>query len=101
MTSPPVSPPQLHGSSRVTGGIIHGHALGNTLNAADLEDTVESITFPVMGKVFVFSSDQNLANLNIQTMKPAMFVSTIVFLIREAKTVTMAVRGHQHCQTSR
>jgi hypothetical protein len=58
----------------MTGSIIHGHALGNRLNAADLEDTVESITFPVMGKVLVFSSDQNPANLNIQTMKPAMFM---------------------------
>jgi hypothetical protein len=68
------SPPRLHGSSRMTGGIIRGHALGNMLNAADLDNNTPDLTFPIPGKVLVYSSNQDPANLNVQDMKPSTFV---------------------------
>ena len=74
MKSPMNSPPRLHGSSKVTGGIIRGRALGNMLNAADLDDLAEEMVFPVMGKVLVYSSDQDPANLSTGSMKPTMFL---------------------------
>ena len=73
MHSPPISPPRLHGSSRTTGGILRGHALGNTLNAADFKD-VADIHHPIPGKVFIYSSNQDPANLSIQNMKPSTFI---------------------------
>ena len=73
MNSPPASPPHLHGSSRVMGGILRGRALGNTFNAADFQD-VEDVLHPMPGKVFVYSSNQDPANLSIQTMKPSAFI---------------------------
>jgi hypothetical protein len=77
MYSPPHSPPQLHGSSRVTGGILRGRALGNVLNAADFEDTTE-VLHPVTGKVLIYCSNDDPANLSIQNMKPTTFVKHLV-----------------------
>jgi hypothetical protein len=68
------SPPQLYGSSKTTGGILHGHALGNSLNAADLEDIPHHTLHPIPGKVLVYFSEADPANLTIQNMKPATFV---------------------------
>jgi hypothetical protein len=44
MHSPPISPPRLYGSSRTTGGILRGQALGNTFNAANFDDVVVMLT---------------------------------------------------------
>jgi hypothetical protein len=77
MNSPPTSPPRLHGSSRTTGGILRGRALGNALNAADFNDGGDEL-YPNLGKVLVYSSNQDPANLSIQTMKPSAFIKHIV-----------------------
>jgi hypothetical protein len=73
MDSPPNSLPPAHGSSRMTGGIFRGHAFGNTLNAADFDDVLD-VLHPIPGKVLVYSSNQDPANLTVQDMKPTMFV---------------------------
>lgn len=78
MCSPPNSPPRLYGASRTTGGIIRGHALGNTLNAADICDQVTENLFPVPGKVLVYSSADDPANLNAEQMKPTLFIKHLV-----------------------
>ena len=57
----------------MTGGILHGQALGNTLNAADYHDTLDSF-YPIPGKVLVYSSNQDPANLTIHDMKPTTFI---------------------------
>ena len=73
MNSPPINPPRLHGSSRMTDGIFCNRALGNTYNAANFDDVVD-VVHPIPGKVFVYSSNQDPANLSIQTMKPSAFI---------------------------
>ena len=73
MSSPPNSPPNLYGSSRMTGGVLRGHALGNVSNAADFPD-VPNVLQPIPGKVFIYTSNQNPANLTIQDMKPSIFI---------------------------
>ena len=49
----PHTPPKLYGSSRITGGILCGHALGNTLNVADHKDVSMIRSFLFLGK-FLF-----------------------------------------------
>ena len=75
MNSPPNSPPPPppHGSSRMTGGVFRGHALGNAFNAADYNDALD-VFYPIPGKVLVYSSNQDPANLTIQDMKPTTFI---------------------------
>ena len=53
MGSPP--PNNLQGASRVTGGVICGHALGNVFNLADFCDLEVPIS-PIMGKVYLYDS---------------------------------------------
>ena len=77
MHSPPISPPQLWGALRMTGGILCGHALGNSLNAANFKDNVD-VLHPIQGKVLVYSSNKDPANLSIQNMKPGAFIKHIV-----------------------
>jgi hypothetical protein len=72
MDSPPMSP-HLQGSSRMTGGIFRGNALGNSLNTADFKDAMD-VFHPISGKVFVYSSNQDPANLSIRDMKPSAFI---------------------------
>jgi hypothetical protein len=79
MGSPPSSPPHPRGSSRMTGGIFRGNALGNSLNTADFNDTV-NVLHPILGKVLVYSSNQDPANLSIQDMKPSAFIKHNVTL---------------------
>ena len=67
------SPPPPHGSSRMTGGILHGHALGNASNAANFNDALD-LFYPIPGKVLVYSSNQDPANLSVQNMKPTTFI---------------------------
>lgn len=73
MDSPPHTPPR-HGSSRVTGGILRGHALGNMYNAADYQHQPQDIFHPIIGKVLVYTSTENPANLSIHNMKPTLFI---------------------------
>ena len=73
MNSPPITPPRPYGSSRTTDGIFRNRALGNTYNAADFSD-VADVLHPIPGKVLVYSSNQDPANLSIQTMKPSAFI---------------------------
>ena len=73
MDSPPTSQPHPHGSSRMTGGIFRGHALGNALNTADFNDALD-VLHPILGKVLVYSSNQDPANLSIQDMKHSAFI---------------------------
>lgn len=47
--------------------------LGNAVNAADFPDVVD-VLLPTPGKVLVYSSDQDPANLSIQNMKPSAFI---------------------------
>ena len=74
MQSPPRTPLMLYGSSRTTGGFLRGRALGNVLNAADLGGISEDILHPRPGKVFVYYSTGDPANLTIQNMKPTTFI---------------------------
>lgn len=60
MASPGNSPAHtLQGASRTTGGLLRGHALGNTANLADFHD-IEPISFmpvqPAPGRVRVYQS---------------------------------------------
>jgi hypothetical protein len=73
MHSPPHTPPP-YGSSRAIGGILHGQAVGNTLNAADYHHQPQDILHPVMGKVLVYGSKDNPANLSVHDMKPILFI---------------------------
>ena len=57
MNSPPTSPPRPYGSSRMTGDILCGQALGNVLNVADFDDVMD-VLHPISGKVLVYSSNQ-------------------------------------------
>ena len=74
MGSPPHTPPKLYGSSRITGGILHGHALSNTLNAADYKDFSYDMLLPIPGKVLIYYSEKDPANLTIENMKPTTFI---------------------------
>jgi hypothetical protein len=74
MKTPPHSPPRPYGSSRMTGGVLRGRALGNFLNAADLQHASEDVLHPIPGKVLVFVSGEDPANLTIENMKPTTFI---------------------------
>ena len=74
MFSPPHTSPQIYSSSRITGGILHGHALGNTLNAADHEDVFHDTLLPISGKVLIYYSEKDPADLTIEKMKPTTFI---------------------------
>ncbi|KAF8229151.1 hypothetical protein L208DRAFT_1288055, partial [Tricholoma matsutake] len=60
MASPPGTPSrhELQGASRITGGILRGHAQGNVYNIADRIEYEGDIS-PTTGKVFVFWSHGN------------------------------------------
>ena len=59
MVSPPVSPPRntLQGASRMTGGKLHGRALGNIFNHADGEDNI--YLGARKGKVLVYQTPKD------------------------------------------
>ena len=57
MASPPTSPSRnLQGASRITGGIIRGHAHENVFNFADSHDLEVNAAASVMGKVLLYDS---------------------------------------------
>ena len=83
----PHTPPKLYGSSRITGGILCGHALGNTLNAADHKDVSYDMLLPIPGKVLIYYSEKDPANLTIENMKPTTFIKhQVTFSIRPVLT---------------
>ena len=69
------SPPHPYGSSQTTGGILCGHALGNMINAADFQDISKDVFYPIIGKVLVYSSNDDPANLSVQNIKVTMFIN--------------------------
>ena len=58
MTSPPHSPPHLHGASRTTGGILRGRAIGNVFNFGDHMD-VDHQNTKVVGTVHIYTMHGN------------------------------------------
>jgi hypothetical protein len=55
MASPPSSPPELHGASHVTGGTTRGNAVGNVMNIADADNTMDMVV-KRMGKIHLYDS---------------------------------------------
>jgi hypothetical protein len=63
MASPPNSPPHnLQGTSRMTGGIIRGHAQGNILNHANMLEFGYETQPPLLkhGRVLVYTSSNQV-----------------------------------------
>ncbi|KIJ96299.1 hypothetical protein K443DRAFT_107473, partial [Laccaria amethystina LaAM-08-1] len=58
--------PQLQGASRVTGGVLHGHAHGNKANMAELIDADKDInkSQELWGTLFLYLSNENPATIN-------------------------------------
>jgi hypothetical protein len=65
---PPVPP---EGSSRVTGGVLRGRAVGNVLNLPDTSELIQDIPVPAKGTVRLYSdlSHQPSTHQPILTMK--------------------------------
>ena len=59
----------LMGSSRTSGGLFHGHALGNVPNHADFGNTSLDLDIPVKGKVFLYLTDQYPRDVNFESLK--------------------------------
>ncbi|KAG6903664.1 hypothetical protein DXG01_015943, partial [Tephrocybe rancida] len=74
MASPPNSPGQLQGASRMTGGVFRGHAHGNIFNHGDAEESDVSILGPTKGKVHFYMSGADPA-----TVKPSLIPPTMTF----------------------
>ena len=73
MISLPTSPSQnLQGASQTSGGFISGRALGNVFNLADASDLQMDLDFTlaVPGKVYIYESVSNVANLDPTKVKP-------------------------------
>ena len=74
MKSPPVSPRHnLQGSSRTTGGIIRGRALGNAYNHADTSDLrLElDLSLAIPGKVYLYDVIADSSSFDLATVKPS------------------------------
>lgn len=81
MLSPPTSPSQnLQGASRMTGGFTRGRALGNMFNVADAPEYEMDIdlTLSIPGKVYIYESSSELADLDPKTVKPLRVLKTDV-----------------------
>ncbi|KAG6915352.1 hypothetical protein DXG01_012003 [Tephrocybe rancida] len=72
MASPPNSPIQPQGASRISGGIFRGHAVGNAFNYADLKDLQLTVLGPVKGKVHLFVSNSDPALVSPSHASPSM-----------------------------
>jgi hypothetical protein len=57
------------GSSRFSGGILCGHALGNVLNHADFSAMTLDFETPVKGEVYLYVTDQYPHYLNFELLK--------------------------------
>ena len=71
MQSPSNTPPRLRGSSRVVGGYARGRALGNVFNLADANSMDIDDLGPIMGKVFLYFSNDDPAQFNLGSIKPS------------------------------
>ncbi len=71
MQSPANSPPRLRGSSRVVGGYARGRAPGNVFNLADANSMQVDDLGPTMGKVFLYFSNDDPAQLSPASAKPS------------------------------
>ena len=69
MNSPPHL--QLQGASRVTGGFAHGRALGNIFNLADAQDLSVDDLGPMMGKLFLYFSNDDPGLVDLARVKPS------------------------------
>lgn len=63
--------PGCQGASRTMGGLFHGHALGNTPKAADLQQGQPDFIGPVQGKVWLYLSDVEPSVLAPADMTPS------------------------------
>ena len=57
------------GSSRTTGGILRGRALGNVPNHADLATVNDEFKVPVKGEVHLYITDQYLRHINFGLLR--------------------------------
>ena len=70
MHSPPVSPPK-YGSSRTSGGLFRGRAVGNSLNAADYSNRDNSDYIgPVPGHILLYLSQDDPASVVPESLIP-------------------------------
>jgi hypothetical protein len=67
----PTATPPAEGSSRVTGGVLRGRAVGNVLNLPDTSELIQDIPVPAKGTVRLYSdlSHQPSTHKPILTMK--------------------------------
>jgi len=73
MVSPPTSPSQNpQGASQISGGVIHGQALGNVFNLGDASDLQMDLDLmlAVLGKVYIYDSGSDVVNLDPTKVKP-------------------------------
>jgi hypothetical protein len=90
-TNSPIHPLHLEGSFRVTGGFFCGHALGNVFDFADAEDAIMDNTVgSVEGKVLLYFSNQNPADVNFMAKPSAFFKHQVVSTV---KPVLKAISG--------
>ncbi|KAF8951483.1 hypothetical protein BDZ97DRAFT_1769755 [Flammula alnicola] len=79
MASPPKEKIPAHGSSRSTGGVFRGRAMGNNFNMADASEVWRDMDVPVhtaeSGRIFVYLSQDNPANISIANTNPSFTVS--------------------------
>jgi hypothetical protein len=54
MASPPPASPPPEGSSRATGGVLRGRAVGNVFNLPDAQDTLGTALVPAKGTVRLY-----------------------------------------------
>ena len=78
MNSPPQL--QLQGASRVTGGFACGQALGNVFNLEDAQDVSVDDLGPIMGKVFLYFSNDDPGVVDLAGVKPSSTVKCAVSL---------------------
>ncbi|KAF8951672.1 hypothetical protein BDZ97DRAFT_1630570, partial [Flammula alnicola] len=95
MASPPKEYIPAHGSSCSTGGIFRGRAHGNNFNMADAPDiwqeaNVFSDYAAEKGKIYLYLSEQNPANIDIADTKPSFTVT--VQDVLEYRTVQDVVK---------
>ena len=70
MHSPPVSAPK-YGSSHNSGGLFRGHAVGNSLNAADYSNCNNSNYIgPVPGHILLYLSQDDPASVIPESLTP-------------------------------
>jgi len=80
MASPKLKSVPAYGSSRSTGGVLRGKALGNTFNMADADKTWQDINIESngsfeKGKIHCYLSEKNPANIDVNSLKASFVVS--------------------------